>query len=167
MGFKKGFTADRWARAREFQTFHEIQTGEKKSLKEFYKNDNSVTRSIYDYEITFGLEYQGNNYEFFIPQESMTIQGYGVNNSESEIIENIKSGVSNTFNGNSSIWVHNHLSVEIRGVERVGTKYNKVDFDRLSQNNVYSDNIPNSFEVGKGRNKSVANKNRYDLNIWL
>lgn len=166
MTFQKGYTAKRWQKAREFQSFHELKTGEKLGLKEFYKNDNVVTQNFFTYEVTFGLEYEGKNYQFFIPQESFTIQGYGMNNSESEIIDRVKEGVSNNFNGKSAVWVGNNTNVEIRGVEKVSTKYGKVDFNQLTTNNVYADNIPH-FEVGKGRTKNSANKNKYSLNIWL
>lgn len=166
MGFTKGFTQKRWNRAREFQKFHEIKTGEKVGLREFYKNDNRVTQSFMSYEVTFGMEYQGENYEFFIPQESFIIQSYGVTNSESEIVDRVKEGVSNVFQGKSANFVHDKTEVQVRGMEQVSTKYKDIDFNQLTSNNVYADNIP-KFEVGKGRTKHSANKNKYNLNIWL
>lgn len=166
MAFKKGYTAKRWARAREFQTFHELKTGDKLPLKEFYKNENSVTQSFNTYEVTFGMEYQGENYQFFIPQESMTINSYGDVNSENEIIDRVKEGVSNNFKGKSASFVHDKTNVEIRGVEKVGNKYSDFDFNQFSSKNTYAENVP-TFEVGKGRTVNSANKNKYKLNLWL
>ena len=166
MAFQKGFTQKRWERAREFQNFHELKTGEKVGLREFYKNNNLVTQNLFSYEVTFGMEYQGENYEFFIPQESFTIQTYGINNSENEIIDRVKEGVSNVFSGKSANFVHDKTKVQIRGVEQISTKYNSIDINNLNSQNVYANNIP-SFEVGKGRTKNSANKNKYNLNIWL
>lgn len=164
--FPKNFTKDRWATARSYQTFYEQKTGNKLPLKSFYKSDNAITQNFFSYEVTFGMEYQGENYQFFIPQESMTIQGYGSENSEMEIIEKVKGGVASNFNGGSANWIHKNTDVKIRGLEKNSTKYNSIDLNQLQSNNVYASNIP-SFEVGKGRTQNSANKNKYNLNIWL
>jgi predicted dithiol-disulfide oxidoreductase (DUF899 family) len=166
MTFKKGYTAKRWDRARGFQTLHKEKTGEKLPLKSFYKNDNAVTQETYSYEVTYAMDYTGEGYEFFIPQESFIVTGYGGNNSQDEIIQRVKEGVSNNFMGNSKEFVYNKTEVQIRGTEKTKSKYNDIDFNQLGNNNIYTTNV-SSFQVGKGKSKQTANLNKYGLDVWL
>lgn len=166
MVFSKTFTQKRWDRARGFQKFHEEKTGEKLGLKEFYKSDNEVTKEIFKYEVTFEMYYRGEGYEFFIPQESFVIYGFGAITSEDELRSKVKQGVGQNFKGGAQSWLYDNTEVKVRGVEKMSTRYKDIDLNQLQNNNVYADKIP-SFEVGKRSNKSSANMNKYGLNIWL
>ena len=161
MVFKKGFTKARWDRAREMKKLDEQRTGTSEGLREYYKNDNPFTKKVFEYEVTFELKYSGNNYDFFIPQESFTVRGYGDLNGEEEIREKVKQGVANNFKGKSTGWIYDNTEVNIRGVEESKVKYKNIDLNELNNNNVYATNIPN-IEVNKNKNK-----NKYPLNIWL
>lgn len=166
MGFQKGFTQKRWDRAREMQKFHKERTGEQLGLREFYKNDNVFTQEVIKYEVTFEMNYKGSSYEFFIPQESYTIYGYGVGENLNDVEEMNKQAIANQFRGKSKEWIYQNVNVNVRGVERIQSKYNDININKLQNNNVYAENIP-SFEVGKGKSKTGANKNKYALNVWL
>lgn len=166
MGFDSSFTKKRWNSARDFQKFHEMKTGEKLPLKDFYKSDNAVTQELFKYEVTFELNYKGDDYEFFIPQESFTILGYGAVNNQEEIDARVKQGLADNFKGDSRNWVYNNSKVSVRGVEKVATKYRDINLNNLSNNNVYASEIP-SIDVVKTNKSGGKNINKYGLNIWL
>ncbi len=166
MVFQKGFTKKRWDKSRKLQKLHEEQTGEKIGLKSFYKNENPFTKEIYKYEVSFEMNYKGDDYEFFIPQESFTLFGYGAINNEDEIRSKVKDAIGSTFRGDSRAWVSERVEVNPRGFEKQRVAYDEINVNQLSRNNVYVENVP-SFDVGKGKTSGRANKNNYKLDIWL
>ncbi|MHA1381183.1 MAG: hypothetical protein ACTSRG_22675 [Candidatus Helarchaeota archaeon] len=169
MTFKKNdsFTATRWKRARALQKVDFKRTGTEKPLKEFYKNDNPISQKMNKYEVTFALDYTGEDYNFNIPQESFIIYTYGDFSPEEEINEMTRQGVSQIFRGKAQSWVYEKTDITIRGVEDTGkVKYGEFDETQLINNNVFTDKIP-PVSVNKTRKGGGTNKNSYGLNLWI
>jgi hypothetical protein len=166
MAFRQNFTQQRWDRARELQNAYKLKTGKEESLREFYKNDNPFTQSVFKYEVTFEMSISGTDYEFFIPQESYTIYGYGAQMSIPEIEEMNKRAIASIFRGKAVNTVYNSTKVQVRGIEKVQAKYSEINVNELVNSNIYTNNLPN-VQVGKGKNRGKANFNKYNLNIWL
>lgn len=173
MAFNKGFTANRWNRARELREFYETEIGDKsKSLREFYKKDNVALNNVYKYEITIELDYVNSEkgYEFFIPQETFIFYSTNPDN-KNFYEEQVKGAISNVFKGGARNWVYDNvqfLSTDIvRGIEQSDNKvdYNEFDTNKLIANNGYiKDN--GSISVNKKPKKGSVNTNNYNLNIY-
>ncbi|MHA1381427.1 MAG: hypothetical protein ACTSRG_23920 [Candidatus Helarchaeota archaeon] len=167
MVFSKTFTSDRWKRARVLQQTDFEKTGTKKSLRDYYKNDNPISQKMNKYEVTFALDYSGEGYNFSIPQESFIVYAYGEFSPKEELEEMTKQGVSSIFRGRAQGWVYDHSNVTVRGVEDIGkVKYNEIQEDSLLNNNVFTDKLP-SVGINKTRKGGSTNKQKYALNIWL
>lgn len=164
----------RWSEARNQQQFFNDRFGENRNVKDFWRAENPLTSKAVKYEITFKLDYTSpdSGYEFFIPQESFTVYSLKNGETQSQIQEQVKQNISNIFRGKSVDWVYNKLDVKvlesatIRGIEQEKLKYGEVQWSNLSVNGSYATNIPD-VDVGKGKSRSKANHNKYDLNIWL
>lgn len=173
MVFKKGFTQDRWNKARDLRELYIKSTGDDKvGLREFYKSKNLALEQIYKYEVTFELNYSNaeKGYEFFIPQETFVF--YSTNADSKEFFEEqVKGSIANVFKGGARSWVYDNLEQKhntyvTRGIEKdnTGLDYNEVDAKRLLNNNSYIKDFK-SISVNK-KKKAGTNKNNYDLIIF-
>lgn len=166
MVFTSKWNENRWSEAREKKKFYSNKFGEDISVKEFYKNKNPITSKVTSYEVSVELDYSGETYEFFMPQNTfnvITLTGF---ENETQIQEATKQAVSEIFKGSARTWVYDNLYVETRGLEIKEIDYYSKEYKDLQNKSFSFGDVP-KLVVGKGRNKINSNKNSYDLDIWL
>jgi len=121
MVFSKTFTSDRWKRARVLQQTDFEKTGTKKSLRDYYKNDNPISQKMNKYEVTFALDYSGEGYNFSIPQESFIVYAYGEFSPKEELEEMTKQGVQEDSLLNNNVFTDKLPSVGINKTRKGGS----------------------------------------------
>ena len=156
---------NRWSVAREQRDLYNSQFNSDYGVKEFYKSENVLSKKLMKYEVTLELNFQGQGYEFSIPQESFTFYSYAGLENESHIKENTKQAVSSIFRGRSQNWIYNNVDVQVRGMEKKNLKREEININKLKYSNAYSENVP-KIKVSKNRRNGSSNVNDYNLNLW-
>lgn len=169
------FFKERWESARVQQkSYFELTGDDSISVKEFFKNENPMTEKIVKLEITFEMNYKGENYEFFIPQGSISVFALDSPEIMNMANENVKSSIASLFKGKAQNFIYNNTEInitkkDVRGVEKnkiSSDTINEIDYDRIVNTGSYFED-KDKVVVGKGINRNKANKNIYDLDLWL
>lgn len=163
--FTSKYVSNRWQKARTLKQEYKKETGKDLSVRDFYKNDNPITSNYVKLEITFSLNYQGEDYNFLIPQEVVEVISKDDPYYKLQAQEMTKTAVSDIFKGRSKDWVYNNLNVEVRGIESSKPLFNELDLNRVGQSGSYVLNNP-IVDIAKRKHKGASNKNSYNLNIW-
>ena len=163
---RTSWISQRWSTARQQQDLYNSRFGTDLSAKEFFKNENPLLRSLVKYKVTIEMNYLGEDYRFFLPQETYTIYSFESPESQRVIEENTKQAVSQIFKGKSIDWVYNRLDVTTRGMERSKIDYNEVNTIKLKSNTAYTEDMP-KVEVSKKKGQGKAQVNSYNLDLWL
>ena len=166
MVFTSEWNKNRWREAREKKNFYSQKFGEDISTKEFYKNENPLLSKVITYEVSIDMDYHGEGYEFFAPQETYKITSLVGFESKANIEEQTKLAVSEIFKGNARDWVYKNINVEARGIERKEIKYNDETYKDLLNSKYSFKDLP-KITFGKGKNKGHSNKNSYSLDLWF
>ena len=166
-------SVDRWAKAREMQDFYNTIYNTNLNKKEFYKNENPLTRKLAKYDVTFGFNKKGKNskigsYEFYVEQDSFSV--YTLNDTETQntLRENTMAEISNIFRGKSKSGVYNELDKTdnvkaIRGVEKTNMRYEDINIKEI-ENNAYSQSVTKNIKVVSVRN---GTKTVHDYNVTI
>jgi hypothetical protein len=157
---------ERWSTARKQRDLYNSRFGQNVGVRDFYKNDNPLTRSIQKYNVTIEMKYVGDGYEFFIPQETFNVISFDSPENQRILEENTKQAISQIFRGEAINWVYEHLDVKARGVEKTDISYNEININKLKVGRSYTDDLP-QVDVKKKPKNSKGNVNRYKLDLWL
>ena len=163
---------ERWKKAGEMQDFYNSTFNTNISKREFYKNDNPLSRRLVRYDVTLDMSMKGRNseigeYEFYIPQNTYSIYSINDVQTEEHITETTKGATADLFRGKSKGQVYDKTNVKVvRGVEKGGVAYNDIDVENI-ESNVQSSRIQHRIEVISKRGGSVSSKKNYTLDIWV
>jgi len=162
---------ERWTRAKELQDFYNSTYNTNYSKRDFYADDNPLTRKLVRYDITYSMNMHGNNrklggsYEFYIPQDTITVYSLSDVETENHLIETTKGQIADIFRGKSKNQVYNNTDVNIvRGIEKGKVKYEDVNVNEIERD-INSSSVSKKIDVYSKRNGSI-NKNSYEINIW-
>jgi hypothetical protein len=162
---------ERWAKAYKLQDFYNSTYNTNYGVKEFWKNDNPLSRRLVRYDVTFDMSMKGRNsdigeYEFFIPQSTYSIQTLSDVENEEHITEATKSATADLFRGKSKGQVYDKTNVKVvRGVETGKVNYNDIDVNNI-ETNIQSSRVQHKIQVISKRGSSKNSKD-YNLDIWV
>lgn len=169
---KKLTRQERWKKAGEMQDFYNSTFNTNYSKREFYKNDNPLSRRLVRFDVTFDMSMKGKNsdigeYEFYIPQNTYSIYSISDVESEEHITEATKSATADLFRGKSKGQVYDKTNVYVvRGVETGKVNYKDIDVKTI-ESDMHSNRVTKDIQVISKRGGSVSSKKNYRLDIWV